>query len=89
MSNPILASQHPFAFLQENRHHVIKTKEATSSEFLMSNTLVLPNVTMEDRGQYRCRAELEPQTYTNTETKVLIFGGYPAVAVDLRFFTNQ
>lgn len=42
----------------------------------MSNTLVLPNVTMEDRGLYRCRAELEPQNYKNSTAKVVVFGEF-------------
>lgn len=46
----------------------------------MSNTLVLPNVTMEDRGMYRCRAELEPQRYKNSTAKVVIFGEFPVAA---------
>lgn len=45
----------------------------------MSNTLILSNITMEDRGQYRCKAELEKHNISTA--KVLVFGERPNIAV--------
>lgn len=39
----------------------------------MSNTLVLPNITMEDKGIYHCKAELNPKVNTAT-AKVVVYG---------------
>lgn len=47
----------------------------------MSNTLVLPNITMEDRGLYRCKAELEEEKHNISTAKVLVFGEHPNIAV--------
>lgn len=47
----------------------------------MSNTLVLPNITMEDSGQYHCKAELEPQNHNITTANVFVFGKHPNIAV--------
>lgn len=47
----------------------------------MSNTLVLPNITMEDRGQYRCKAELEEEKHNISTAKVLVFGERLNIAV--------
>lgn len=43
----------------------------------MSNTLVLPNITMEDTGVYRCKAELEPQKHNVSTANVAVFGEHP------------
>lgn len=43
---------------------------------MMSKALVLPNITMEDRGVYRCKAEIEPTKHKNASAKVLVFGKY-------------
>lgn len=53
---------------------MIKTKEATSVKFLMSSTLVLPNITMEDAGLYRCDADLLSQKQINFTAKVTVLG---------------
>lgn len=42
----------------------------------MSKALVLPNITMEDKGVYRCKAEIEPTKHKNASAKVLVFGEY-------------
>lgn len=55
---------------------MIKTKGATSREFLMSSTLVLPNITMEDAGLYHCNADLFSQTQMNSSAKVTVLGEY-------------
>lgn len=53
---------------------MIKTKGVTSIEFLMSSTLVLPNITMEDAGLYRCNADLLSQKQMNFSAKVTVLG---------------
>lgn len=55
---------------------MIKTKGATSVEFLMSSTLVLRNITMEDAGLYRCNADLLSQKQMNFSAKVTVLGEY-------------
>ncbi|XP_051810886.1 vascular endothelial growth factor receptor kdr-like isoform X2 [Acanthochromis polyacanthus] len=58
---------------RENRHHEVKLKLKPDLVLVMSKTLVLPNITMEDRGVYRCKAELEPSKYKNASAKVIVF----------------
>ncbi|KAM9740982.1 vascular endothelial growth factor receptor kdr-like isoform 1-T1 [Menidia menidia] len=57
----------------ENRHHVEKTKLKPARDLVMSNSLVLPNVTMEDKGVYRCVAELEPTKHKSATAKVIVY----------------
>lgn len=40
----------------------------------MSNTLVLPNITMEDKGIYHCKAELNPRVNDTVMAKVVVYG---------------
>lgn len=47
----------------------------------MSNTLILPNITMEDSGQYHCKSELEPQTHSIATANVSVFSKHPNIAV--------
>uniref|UniRef100_A0A8C4HPV6 receptor protein-tyrosine kinase n=1 Tax=Dicentrarchus labrax TaxID=13489 RepID=A0A8C4HPV6_DICLA len=42
-------------------------------DFPRKNALVLPNITMEDKGVYRCKAETEPTKHKNASAKVLVF----------------
>lgn len=42
----------------------------------MSSTLVLPNITMEDAGLYRCYADLLSQKQMNFSAKVTVLGEY-------------
>ncbi|KAI3351635.1 hypothetical protein L3Q82_020471, partial [Scortum barcoo] len=58
---------------RENRHYTNKTKDIPAKSFVMSKALVLPNITMEDKGVYRCRAEIEPTKHKNASAKVLVF----------------
>lgn len=44
--------------------------------YLMSKSLVLPNVTLEDKGVYHCRAEIEPTKYKDVSAKVVVLGVY-------------
>ncbi|XP_035525018.1 vascular endothelial growth factor receptor kdr-like [Morone saxatilis] len=57
----------------ENRHYTNKTKNKPAVVLLMSKALVLPNITMEDKGVYRCKAEIEPTKHKNASAKVLVF----------------
>ncbi|XP_018515715.1 vascular endothelial growth factor receptor kdr-like [Lates calcarifer] len=58
---------------RENRHYTPKTKDNPARVLMMSKGLVLPNVTMEDKGLYRCKAEIEPTRHKNATAKVLVF----------------
>ncbi|KAM3612979.1 uncharacterized protein V6R79_018245 [Siganus canaliculatus] len=58
---------------KDNRHYTNKTKDASARVFMMSKALVLPNITMEDKGVYRCKAEIEPTKHKNATAKVLVF----------------
>lgn len=40
----------------------------------MSKALVLPNITIEDKGVYRCKAEIEPTKHKNATAKVHVYG---------------
>lgn len=73
---------HLLSFLQDNQHYVIKRKGDTSVELLMSNTLVLPNITMGDKGLYHCNADLISQTHMNASANVSVFSKYPVVAAE-------
>ncbi|XP_011608763.2 vascular endothelial growth factor receptor kdr-like isoform X1 [Takifugu rubripes] len=59
-------------FPRKNQHHVIKTKGPTSVKFLMSSTLVLPNITTEDAGLYHCTADLLSQKQMNSSATVTV-----------------
>lgn len=60
---------------QENDHYFTKkTKGDPAAVLVMSKALVLPNITMEDKGVYRCRAEIEPMKHMNASARVLVFG---------------
>lgn len=53
---------------------MIKTKGVTSVKFLMSSTLVLPNITKEDAGLYHCYADILSQNHMNFSAKVTVLG---------------
>ncbi|XP_070769236.1 vascular endothelial growth factor receptor kdr-like [Enoplosus armatus] len=57
----------------ENRHSTNKTKGSPAMDLVMSKALILPNITMEDKGVYRCKAELEPTIHKNASAKVLVY----------------
>ena len=40
----------------------------------MSKTLVLPDVTVEDKGWYHCKAEINHFTHKNASAKVIVYG---------------
>lgn len=58
---------------KENRHSTNKTKDSPAYAFMMSKALVLPNITMEDKGWYHCKAEIEPTKHKNVSARVLVF----------------
>ncbi|XP_070692696.1 vascular endothelial growth factor receptor kdr-like isoform X2 [Pempheris klunzingeri] len=58
---------------KEKQHYTKKTIEEPAKVFVMSKALVLPNITMEDKGMYHCRAEIEPTIHKNVSSKVLVF----------------
>ncbi|XP_040903895.1 vascular endothelial growth factor receptor kdr-like [Toxotes jaculatrix] len=57
----------------ENRHHTIKTKDNPARVLVMSKALVLPNITMEDKGVYSCKAEIEPTKHMTATAKVNVY----------------
>ena len=50
--------------------------DMSTKVYVMSRSLSLPNITMEDKGVYRCRAELNPTIYMNVTAKVIVIGKY-------------
>ncbi|XP_061581509.1 vascular endothelial growth factor receptor kdr-like isoform X2 [Cololabis saira] len=59
---------------RDNRHSTGKVKLLNRAHvYEMSKSLVLPNVTMEDRGVYRCKAELEPTKHMDASAKVIVY----------------
>ncbi|KAM6999689.1 vascular endothelial growth factor receptor kdr-like [Tautogolabrus adspersus] len=58
---------------RDNRHYTTKTKDYPARVLVMSKALFLPNITMEDKGVYRCRAELEPTIHKNASAKVIVY----------------
>ncbi|XP_034545959.1 vascular endothelial growth factor receptor kdr-like isoform X2 [Notolabrus celidotus] len=57
----------------ENRHKEIKTKGKAALSTGVSNTLVLENITMEDKGKYHCKAELQPPIQKTVLAKVIVY----------------
>ncbi|XP_039975481.1 vascular endothelial growth factor receptor kdr-like [Xiphias gladius] len=58
---------------RENRHYTNKTKDKPARVLVMSKALVLPNITIEDKGVYRCKAEIEPTKHKNATAKVHVY----------------
>ncbi|KAM9849678.1 vascular endothelial growth factor receptor kdr-like [Aulostomus maculatus] len=58
---------------KETYHYSEKTKEKPAALFGMSDTLVLPNVTMEHKGIYHCKAEIQPTKHKIASVKVFVF----------------
>ncbi|XP_035505934.2 vascular endothelial growth factor receptor kdr-like [Scophthalmus maximus] len=58
---------------KENRHYEQKTKDNPAKVLVMSKALVLPNITMEDKGVYHCKAEIAPTKHKNATAKVLVY----------------
>ncbi|XP_029020278.1 vascular endothelial growth factor receptor kdr-like [Betta splendens] len=58
---------------RENRHHVHKTRSDRARNIVMSKALFLPNISMEDNGTYRCKAEIGPTKHKFVEITVSVF----------------
>ncbi|XP_076005156.1 vascular endothelial growth factor receptor kdr-like isoform X2 [Genypterus blacodes] len=58
----------------ENRiHSTLKTKDIPANVVVISNAVVIPNINIDDRGIYRCTAEIEHQKQKNVSAKVLVY----------------
>ncbi|XP_010784459.1 vascular endothelial growth factor receptor kdr-like [Notothenia coriiceps] len=57
---------------KENRHETQWTMDRSTKVYVMSRSLFLPNITMEDKGVYHCRAEINPTIYMNVTAKVIV-----------------
>uniref|UniRef100_A0AAQ4QDH0 receptor protein-tyrosine kinase n=1 Tax=Gasterosteus aculeatus aculeatus TaxID=481459 RepID=A0AAQ4QDH0_GASAC len=57
----------------ENKHYTKKTPIPRSPVVRMSNTLILPNVSMEGKGVYHCRAAIELANFKHASAKVSVF----------------
>ncbi|KAM4732924.1 LOW QUALITY PROTEIN: vascular endothelial growth factor receptor kdr-like [Anableps anableps] len=62
-----------FPKLKENRHLTSRPDLIRNHVIVMSKTLVLPNITMEDRGVYHCKAAIETAIYENASAKVIVY----------------
>ncbi|KAM9376655.1 vascular endothelial growth factor receptor kdr-like isoform 2-T2 [Pholidichthys leucotaenia] len=54
-------------------YKVTPNKRIPDEVFVMSSTLELCNVTTEDRGLYRCKAEVDPTKHRNASARVIVF----------------
>lgn len=61
-----------FPGIKENRHFTNKTRDNPAQVFTMSKALVLPNITMENKGSYYCNAEIEPKKYKTVVANVMV-----------------
>ncbi|XP_054453574.1 vascular endothelial growth factor receptor kdr-like [Anoplopoma fimbria] len=69
---------------REKQHYENKTLGPTAVVIVMSKALILPNITMEDKGVYRCRAELDITKHKNTSAKVIVYE-HPFLNVSYRY----
>ncbi|KAG8003939.1 Vascular endothelial growth factor receptor kdr-like [Nibea albiflora] len=67
----------------ENLHNEIKHKGDLANVFVMSKVLVLPNITKEDEGRYRCKAEIEPKIHKDASVRVHVVE-HPFIKVSYR-----
>ncbi|XP_068181455.1 vascular endothelial growth factor receptor kdr-like isoform X2 [Antennarius striatus] len=67
----------------ENRHYTTKTKVSPAESFVMSKALIVPNITMEHKGMYHCKAEIELTKHKNAYAKVTVYG-HPFLNVSYR-----
>ncbi|XP_072251611.1 vascular endothelial growth factor receptor kdr-like isoform X2 [Leuresthes tenuis] len=58
---------------RDSRHHTEKSIPKPARALVMSSSLVLVNVTMEEKGVYRCKAEVEPTTHKSASAKVIVY----------------
>ncbi|XP_037531691.1 vascular endothelial growth factor receptor kdr-like [Nematolebias whitei] len=57
---------------KENHHYKGRVQLKRDKVNVMSKELVLPNVTMEDRGWYHCKAEINPSKNETASAKVVV-----------------
>ncbi|XP_027864871.1 vascular endothelial growth factor receptor kdr-like isoform X1 [Xiphophorus couchianus] len=62
-----------FPKLNENRYHTTKVDLTRDRIIKMSKTLVLQNITMEDRGVYLCKAATDATIYYNASARVTVY----------------
>ncbi|XP_026213474.1 vascular endothelial growth factor receptor kdr-like isoform X2 [Anabas testudineus] len=55
------------------RHFWNNTRGHGAKVIVISKALVLPNISMEDKGTYHCKAETEPTTHINATVKVIVY----------------
>ncbi|XP_026185706.1 vascular endothelial growth factor receptor kdr-like [Mastacembelus armatus] len=58
---------------RENLHYTNKTKVNSGKIIVMSKALILPNISMEDIGEYRCKAEIDPTTHEKARAIVTVY----------------
>lgn len=59
----------------QNGLHIIKKQKGNPAEVtVISSTLELENITMEDKGLYSCKAEINPTKHRNATAKVHVYG---------------
>ncbi|XP_014857036.1 PREDICTED: vascular endothelial growth factor receptor kdr-like isoform X1 [Poecilia mexicana] len=58
---------------KENRYHTSKVDLTLGGFNKMSKTLVLPNITMADRGMYLCTASTDGITHHNASARVIVY----------------
>ncbi|XP_047440846.1 vascular endothelial growth factor receptor kdr-like [Mugil cephalus] len=58
---------------KKENHITHKTRHRPAQVLPMSKILVLPNITMENKGEYHCKAEMSPIKHKNVTAKVLVY----------------
>ncbi|KAK7922469.1 hypothetical protein WMY93_009371 [Mugilogobius chulae] len=57
----------------EHRHHINKTLQRIGHEIQMSKFLYLPKVTLEDKGSYQCKADMESTNSKMVSVTVMVY----------------
>ncbi|KAF3694025.1 Vascular endothelial growth factor receptor kdr-like [Channa argus] len=57
---------------KKNPHYINKTRDFPGNVIVMSKVLFLPNVSMEDEGEYHCKAEIEPKKNITAKANVVV-----------------
>ncbi|KAK2848976.1 hypothetical protein Q5P01_008810 [Channa striata] len=58
---------------KKGNHYTNKTRIKHGTVIVMSKVLVLPNISKEDDGVYRCKAETEPKKHKTASVKVHVY----------------
>uniref|UniRef100_A0AAV2MJS0 receptor protein-tyrosine kinase n=1 Tax=Knipowitschia caucasica TaxID=637954 RepID=A0AAV2MJS0_KNICA len=67
----------------DHRHYTNKTLSKSGTVVHMSKALYLPNVTMSDKGEYRCKADVESTKYKTVKVKVTVYE-HPYITLSYR-----